>query len=98
TTGNAAFTLESDSATLELSSFEIDLFGRQRSLTKAAFESYLSTQEAARATRISLIGDTITYYLTLAADQSTLAIARQTSQSAQRSMELTRSRLDAGVA
>lgn len=96
--GDAAITSESDSAQVGLSSFEIDLFGKQRSLSRAAFESYLSTAEAARSARITLIGETITSYLTLAADKTNLAISQRTLESAQRSMELTRSRLVAGVA
>jgi multidrug efflux system outer membrane protein len=96
--GNSAFTTENDSLEVGLSSFEIDLFGRQRSLSRAAFESYLSTAQAARAIHISLISETIRSYLTLAADRSNLALSQRTLESAQHSMELTRSRLDAGVA
>jgi multidrug efflux system outer membrane protein len=96
--GNSAFTTQSDALEVGLSSFEIDLFGRQRSLSKAAFESYLSTAQAARSIHISLIAETIRSYLTLAADRSNLAISQRTLESAQRSMELTRSRLEAGVA
>jgi multidrug efflux system outer membrane protein len=96
--GESAFTMEQDSAELGVSSFEIDLFGKQRSLSRAAFESYLSSAEAARATRISLIAETISAYLTIAADKTSLDIAKRTLESAKHSMELTRSRLDAGVA
>jgi multidrug efflux system outer membrane protein len=96
--GSRTLLFENDSATVGISAYELDLFGRQRSLSSAAFESYLSTAEAERATRISLIANAIIYYLTLAADRSNLHIARQTLESAQSSMELTRSRLAAGVA
>jgi multidrug efflux system outer membrane protein len=96
--GGSALTMTNDSAQVGLSSYEIDLFGRNRSLTRAAYESYLSTAEAARATRISLISETITAYLTLAADQTTLGISQRTLQNAQRSMQVTGSRLAAGVA
>lgn len=96
--GSPTIFFESDSATVGISAYELDLFGRQRSLSNAAFETYLSTAEAERATRISLIANTIIYYVALAADRSNLHIAEQTLESAQRSMELTRSRLTAGVA
>jgi multidrug efflux system outer membrane protein len=86
------------SATVGLSAFEIDLFGKKRSLSNAALETYLGTEEAARATRISLIAEIASAYLTLAADNSQLALSRRTLDSAQRSMELTRKRLQAGVA
>jgi multidrug efflux system outer membrane protein len=95
--GNSAVTVESDTAQFGLSSFEIDLFGKQRSLSRAAFETYLSTAEAARATRISLIAETTTSYLTLAADKSALTISQRTLENAQRSLDLTRRRLEAGV-
>lgn len=85
-------------ASVGLSAFEIDLFGRVRSLSQSALESYLATAEAARSTRISLIAETASAYLTLAADNSQLALARRTVESAQRSMEVTRKRLEAGVA
>ena len=96
--GDSTIATESDTAQLGLSSFEIDLFGRQRSLSRAAFENYLSTAEAARAARISLIAETISSYLTLAADETSLAISQRTLESARRSMNLTRGRLDVGVA
>jgi multidrug efflux system outer membrane protein len=94
----SALTTTSDTAQVGLSSYEIDLFGRNRSLTRAAYESYLSTAEAARATHISLIAETITAYLTLAADQTTMGISQRTLQNALRSMQVTGSRLAAGVA
>jgi multidrug efflux system outer membrane protein len=89
---------DSYSATAGLSAFEIDLFGKQRSLSNAAFESYLSTEEVARATRISLIAETASAYLAYAADNSLLSISKRTLESAQRSMDLTQKRLQSGVA
>lgn len=85
-------------ASVGLSAFEVDLFGRVRSLSNAALETYLATEEAARATRISLIAETASAYLTLAADNSQLTLARRTVENARRSMELTQKRLEAGVA
>lgn len=93
-------TVQSDTytASVGLSAFEIDLFGRVRSLSNAALESYLATEEAGRATRISLIAETASAYLTLAADTSQYLLSQRTVESAQRSMEVTRKRLEAGVA
>jgi multidrug efflux system outer membrane protein len=79
-------------------SFEIDLFGRLRSLSGAAFNEYLGTEAAARAARLTLIAEVANSYLLLAADRSLLAIARETEASALRSVELTRARLQGGVA
>jgi multidrug efflux system outer membrane protein len=95
--GNSTVQTQNYSANLSLSAYEIDLFGRVRSLSDAALETYLATEEASRATRISLIAETANAWLTLAADQSLLAISQHTLDSAQRSMALTQKRLEAGV-
>ena len=78
--------------------FELDLFGRVRSLGDAALNRYFATESAARATRIALIGDIADVWLSYASDQSLLAIAERTAESAGRSVELTRRRLQGGVA
>jgi len=85
------------SADIGFSAFEIDLFGRVKNLTSAALESYLATEEGARATRITLIAETASAYVTLAADQELLALSRQTLTSAERTLALTRSLNGAGL-
>ena len=89
---------ESYSAEIGLSAFEIDLFGRLRSLSNAALQQYLGTQAAVRAARLSLVAETANAYLTLATDRSLLAIAIDTERSASRSVALTGARLTGGVA
>ena len=84
-------------ADVGLAGWEIDLFGRLRSLSDARLEAYFATVEAARETRISLIAETATAYVTLAADRSRLAIARQTMASAKRTMDLTQKMVTGGV-
>ena len=96
--GSGTVRSQSVSATVGLSAWELDLFGRVRSLTDASLETYLATEEASRSTRISLIAETANAWLALAADQSRLALATRTLESAQRSMTLVARRLDAGVA
>ncbi|MFB0875143.1 MULTISPECIES: efflux transporter outer membrane subunit [unclassified Sphingobium] len=86
------------SADIGFSVFEIDLFGRVRNLTESALQSYLATEEGARATRISLIAETADAYATLAADQDLLALSRSTQASAERTLALTRSLNAAGLA
>ena len=80
------------------SAFEIDLFGRVRSLSHVALNNYLATQTAARAIRLTLVADIADAYFTFATDRTLLAIARDTAQSAQRSVTLTQARLRGGVA
>ncbi|WP_044563124.1 efflux transporter outer membrane subunit [Azospirillum sp. B4] len=86
------------SAGIGVSAFEADLFGRVASLTRAELETYLAQEETARATRISLISEVATAYITYAADRSLLRIAQQTMDSAQHSADVTRKRLSNGVA
>jgi multidrug efflux system outer membrane protein len=78
--------------------FELDLFGRLRSLTHAAQDQYLATEAGARAARITLVGETASAYLTLAADRSLLAIAEDTQASTKKTVDLTRARLTGGIA
>ena len=64
------------------SAFELDLFGRVRSLSAAALDTYLATESAARATRLTLVGDVASAWVTLASDRSLQAIAGDTIASA----------------
>jgi len=85
-------------ANLGLAAFEIDLFGRLRSLTHAAFDQYLASAAGARAARLTLAREVADAYLTLAADRSLLAIADDTVASTTRTVALTQARLAHGVA
>ncbi len=96
--GNGAGSEESYRADLGASAFELDLFGRLRSLSHAALQDYFATESARRATRLALVGEVASAWLTLAADRSLLAIAEQTRESARRSVDLTGARLRGGVA
>jgi len=79
------------------SAFEIDLFGRVRNLTKAALDQYLATEEGARATRITLIAEIASTYLTMAADQDQLRISQGTLESFRQSLDLTTAQFQHGV-
>jgi outer membrane protein, multidrug efflux system len=82
---------------LGVSSFELDLFGRVRSLKDQALEQYLSTEQARRSVQISLVSQVAATYLALAADRERLQLAKDTLASQRSSYQLTRSRFDAGV-
>jgi len=81
-----------------VSAFELDLFGRVRNLTRAQQEQYFASEEAQRATRISLIAEIASAYLTMAADEDRLRIARNTLESFRQSLQLTRAQFRIGVA
>ncbi|PIC01357.1 efflux transporter outer membrane subunit [Caulobacter sp. X] len=95
-TGSAIDT-ETYSATIGFTAYELDLFGRVRSLNQQALQSFFATEETARATRISLIAETANAWLTLAADQDRLALAQSTLATREQSLALTRRQVDGGV-
>jgi len=83
---------------LGLSSYELDLFGRVRSLREQALAEYLATSEARRSVEISLVASVARGYLNLAADRERLQLARETLENQQASYRLIESRFQAGVA
>ncbi|MCR5877173.1 efflux transporter outer membrane subunit [Phenylobacterium sp. J367] len=84
--------------TAGFAAYELDLFGRVRSLSDAALQSYLATEEDARAVEISLIAETANAWLSLAADQELLAIAADTLAARDAAQGLVQQRFDAGAA
>lgn len=85
-------------ADVSTTAFEVDLFGRLQSLSDAALNRYFGTEAAARATRLTLIGDIADAWLTYAADRSLLRLAEDTAANAREQVKLTRLRLDGGIA
>jgi multidrug efflux system outer membrane protein len=81
-----------------VASWEIDFFGRIRSLKDEALESYLATEQARRSAQISLISSVANTYLTLAADQENLKLAETTFESQRGSYALVKRRYDLGLA
>jgi multidrug efflux system outer membrane protein len=71
-------TTELYNVNLGISSWELDLFGRIRSLKDAALQEYLATEQARRSTQISLIAEVANTCLTLAADRELLKLAQET--------------------
>jgi multidrug efflux system outer membrane protein len=81
-----------------ITGFELDLFGRVASLTRAEQNRYFATEAGARATWLTLVGDIADAWLRYAADASLLKIAQDTASNAENSVRLTRARLEGGVA
>jgi multidrug efflux system outer membrane protein len=75
-----------------VSSFELDLFGRIRSLTHAALEQYLAQEQARRSAQLSLIAQIANAYLTLASDRELQHLAQDTLKSQEDSYTLTQKR------
>ena len=82
---------------LGVTSYELDLFGRVRSLKDQALEQYLATEQAQLSARISLIAQIAAGYLTLAADRELLHLAQETLQAQQESYQLIQRRFEVGA-
>ncbi|GAB4517614.1 MAG: efflux transporter outer membrane subunit [Amphiplicatus sp.] len=93
----APFVIEQFSATGAITAYELDLFGRVRSLNRQALETYFASEENRKAAEIALVAEVADAYLTLAADRELLAIARETAESQRESFALTRLLLENGV-
>ncbi len=85
------------SASLGVTNYELDLFGRIRSLTKAAREQYLATEEARLSTEITLVAQVASDWLTLASDESLLKVSQETVQSGAQNLNLAQQRLTGGI-
>lgn len=93
-----ATTTEQYTVGLGVASYELDLFGRVRSLKDRALEQYLATEHAGRTVQISLVAQVAAAYLNLAADRDRLQLAKDTLANQMESYRLTKSRFEAGVA
>ena len=94
---NGLVTLEDYSANLGINSWEIDFFGRIRSLSKRALEEYFATEQARRSAQILLVSEVANAYLALAADRENLKLAQSTLGSQQAGFNLIRRRFEVGI-
>ncbi|PBN45624.1 efflux transporter outer membrane subunit [Sphingobium sp. D43FB] len=85
-------------AQVGISAWEVDLFGRVRNLSKAAQEQYFARVETRNAAQTALIAETANAWLTMAADQERLRIARDLEQAFGKTLELNRARFAKGIA
>ena len=96
TTGDPVGTTEVYTANLG-ASWELDLFGRVRSLSQSALQSYFAVEENRKAAQISLISSVASAWLNLAADQDQLRLSRETLRLREESLDLTQKRFDLGA-
>ena len=88
---------EQYSVNLGITSWEIDFFGRIRSLKDQALEEYLATDDARRSAQISLVSAMAQAYLTLATDRENLKLVTSTLEAQETSYKLIRKRYDVGI-
>jgi len=95
-TGSRA-TAERYSVDLGVAAWEIDFFGRLRSLEAAALEEFFATQQARASAQILLVSEVASAYLNLAADRENLKLAQTTLATQQDAYDLVRRRYERGV-
>ena len=83
---------------LQVSSYELDLFGRVRSLSQAALGQFLATTETRKAVQISLIASVAGAHINLLADDELLRVTRDALQTREESLRLTKLKFDNGAA
>lgn len=95
-TGNGNSYSSTYLATLGITSYELDLFGKVRSNTNQALETYLSAEESRRSAVISLVAEIASNYVSLLTNQELLAISQETVETYQETLKLVQTRFDAG--
>lgn len=93
-----ARTTEQYNLNLGVASWEIDFFGRIRSLSEQALNEYLATEQGQRSARILLISEVTRAYLTLAKDRENLKLAQSTFEDQQGEYTIIQRRCQVGIA
>ena len=82
---------------VSLASFELDFFGRVKSLSDAALANYLASEEAQRSAHLSLVSEIAKAYLAERAYAEQLALAQQSHDSRAQSYKLAKMRYEVGA-
>lgn len=90
-------TLSRYDAKLGIASWELDFFGRIRSLKDRALEEFLATDQARRGAQILLVSSVANAWLALAADREALELAQTTLEAQQAAYDLIKRRYDLGL-
>jgi multidrug efflux system outer membrane protein len=86
------------SAGLAVTGYELDFFGRVRSLSDAALAQYLASEEARKTAQMSLVAAVAASHLALLADDDLLAVTRAALVTREESFKLTKLKFDHGAA
>ncbi|HOY33708.1 MAG TPA: efflux transporter outer membrane subunit [Piscinibacter sp.] len=84
-------------AGFQVTAYEIDLFGRLRSLSDAAAAQVLASEEARKAVQISLVSALAATHIALTADDELLRVTQQTVATREDSLRLIKLRFDNGA-
>jgi multidrug efflux system outer membrane protein len=83
-------------ATVGITSYELDLFGRVKNNTDKVLETYLATEQSRRSAVIALVAEVASNYVSLLTNQELLAISEETVVAYQETLKLVQTRYDAG--
>ncbi len=97
TGGDGRAVTDAYSATVGLTAYEIDLFGRVRSLDKAALEAYFAQEETRRGAQIALVAEVANAWLALAADREQASLAQSTLLTREEELRLALRRRELGA-
>ncbi len=95
--GDNRDTTSAYTASVGITQFEIDLFGRVMSLDKAALERYFAEEENQRSVRLALVAEVANAWLALAADREQLRLARATLATREDEFRLSAKRKELGA-
>ena len=96
--GGNYVTAETYSASVGVTAYELDFFGRVRSLKDKALEQYLAMEATYRSNRISLVAEVTTAYLSWLADRELLVVTEDTKKIEEESFHLIEQRTREGLA
>ena len=96
--GGNYVTAETYSASVGVTAYELDFFGRVRSLKDKALEQYLAMEATYRSNRISLVAEVTTAYLSWLADRELLIVTEDTKKIEEESFHLIEQRTREGLA
>ncbi len=96
--GDQSVTMEQYTVGLGVTAWELDIFGRIRSLKEAALQQFFATRHARSAVQISLVAAVAESYMGLAADTESLDLARSILEAATKNFELIQRSYQLGVA
>ena len=86
------------SATVGITSYELDIWGKVRNQTQQALQNLYSTELTQYSTQVSLVAELANAWLNYATDQQLLGLAEETLKSQQASLGLTQKSFDLGAA
>ncbi|AZQ85994.1 efflux transporter outer membrane subunit [Colwellia sp. Arc7-635] len=96
--GNSATISSQYSATVGITSYELDIWDKVRNQSAQALQTLYSTELSQYSTQVSLVAELANAWLNYAADQQLLALSRETLKSQQASLSLTQKSFDLGAA